>query len=108
MIRSGEVCEQIAIGIVRIDDKEARERLLSEIAARRLDRAGAERLLYAYIKKRAKKEKNRSATYLIRDIRIFYNTIDRALEVMRSAGYQISAVKTDDGEGTTITIKIPN
>ena len=107
MIRAGEICEDVALQLLGIDDTDAREKLISEIYSKRLDRTGAEELVFNYMKKRAKKQKNRPATYLIRDIRIFYNTIDRALEVMRGAGYPISAEKIEEAEHTLIMIRIP-
>ena len=107
-VRSSGLSSELCQLILELDDVEMRKRLIDEIVSRRLDIVSAERLLYTYLKKKAKKERNRPATYLIRDIRIFYNTIDRALEVMRGAGYSIIAEKKEEGECTVITIKIPN
>ena len=107
MIREGGLCEEQAVLLLSVEDAEAREKLIAQIITRRLDRWGSEALVYSYLKKRSKKEKNRTDTYLIRDIRIFYNTIDRALDVMRSAGYPILAEKQEREEHTVITIRIP-
>lgn len=44
---------------------------------------------------------------VIKDIRLFYNSLDRAVEIVKSAGVEISSKKSEDENGVTIEINIP-
>lgn len=45
---------------------------------------------------------------IIKDIRLFYNSLDRALDIVKSAGVEIFSKKHEDDTGVTIEIKIPH
>lgn len=106
-IRDASLSENQAMSLLSVDNAEARDRLLCEVIKSGFDEKSTDELVFAYLKKRLKKSNTRNSTYLIRDIRIFYNTIDRALDVMRHAGYKITADKQDNENYTYITITIP-
>ncbi|MEE0967796.1 MAG: ParB/RepB/Spo0J family partition protein [Clostridia bacterium] len=44
---------------------------------------------------------------IIKDIRLFYNSLERALEIVRSAGVDASSVRKEEDDGVIIEIKIP-
>lgn len=44
---------------------------------------------------------------MVRDIRIFYNTIDRAVDIMNRAGIDAKAQKKDLGDVFEVTVRIP-
>ncbi len=44
---------------------------------------------------------------IIKDIRLFYNSLDRAIEIVRSAGVDARSTRKEDDEGVTIEIRIP-
>ena len=43
----------------------------------------------------------------MRDIRIFYNTVDRAVDIMKRAGIAAETKKKDLGDSFEVTIRIP-
>lgn len=46
---------------------------------------------------------------VLKDIRIFFNTIDKAVSIVKQAGVGITSERTDDSDGSsTITIRIKN
>ncbi|MBE6538592.1 MAG: ParB/RepB/Spo0J family partition protein [Ruminococcaceae bacterium] len=45
---------------------------------------------------------------IIKDIRLFYNSLDRALDIVKSAGVEISSRRREDESGVTIEINIPH
>ena len=55
--------------------------------------------------KREKPLKKRTA--LVRDIRIFYNTLDRAVDIMKRAGIAAETQKKDLGDSFEVTVRIP-
>ena len=106
LVRLSHLTESQVSCILSIADRDARSLLLEEVCARALTPDETERLVYAFLKKKRKKIKARRETYLIRDVRIFYNTVDRAIDVMRRAGYNITAQKQDGEDATTVVIRI--
>ena len=106
LVRLSHLTEGQVSCILSIADRDARSILLEEVCTRALTPDETDRLVYAYLKKKRKKIKTRRETYLIRDVRIFYNTVDRAIDVMRRAGYNITAQKQDGEDATTVVIKI--
>ncbi|MBQ7170992.1 MAG: ParB/RepB/Spo0J family partition protein [Clostridia bacterium] len=44
---------------------------------------------------------------VLHDVRLFFNTLDRAIEVMRGAGVNVQTERTDRKEETEILIRIP-
>ena len=54
-----------------------------------------------------KKHSARKTKYYIKDIRIFCNTIDKAVESMKSAGIVATSVKNEKENSIEIVITIP-
>ena len=99
--------EGVLLTLLSVSDSQARSILLDEIIKKNLTAEETDRLLCSYIKKKKFKPIPKQHTYLIRDVRIFYNTVDRAIEVMRRAGYNITADKKETPDGTVVTVRIP-
>ncbi len=106
-IRESKLTERQATSIISIDDEEARKNVLCEVCTRHMDEQATDSLVLSYLKKRLKKTAPKTSACLVRDIRIFYNTIERALDVMRSSGYSIGAEKHENELETSIKITIP-
>ena len=106
-IKQSEAQERTILSLLEIEDAALRSRILSGLCSGALTEDTVTGLVRAYKKKRDKKALEKKATYLIRDVRIFYNSIERALDVMRRAGHNIRAEKTDSEDCTTLTIRIP-
>ena len=49
----------------------------------------------------------RRPTFVIKDVRLFLNTITRSLDLMRSAGVDAQCRRQDSDEEITLTIHIP-
>lgn len=49
----------------------------------------------------------RVPTYIIKDVRIFLNTIRRSVDVMQRAGVQADVRREDTEDGILLTIRIP-
>ena len=45
---------------------------------------------------------------VLKDIRIFFNTVDRAVSIVKQAGINITSERHDEGDSSVITIRIPN
>ena len=51
-------------------------------------------------------KKAQTEQYVIRDVRLFYNTVDRALETMRRSGFKADFSKDEDESSISLQIKI--
>jgi ParB family chromosome partitioning protein len=55
----------------------------------------------------SKKPLKKKPTYIIKDVRLFLNTINRGLSLMKSAGVEASCRRDETEQDILLTIKIP-
>lgn len=97
--------ERHARALLRLPTEEERIAALTYIKENSLNVQDAEK----YIASLGSKEKDGSTQteqYVIRDVRLFYNTVDRALETMRRAGFKADFSKDEDDSAINLQIKI--
>ncbi len=100
--------ERHARALLRIADTRMRRATLGTIVERGYNVAETEEFVARLInettgEKPDKKPKN----VLVKDIRIFYNTLDRAVNIMKGAGIDAKTQKRDLGDMYEITVRIP-
>lgn len=100
--------ERHARALLRIDDEEVRKELLSRIVAENLSAKDTEDavvklLCQATVTDSPKQEKK----FIVRDVRIFVNTINKAVDTMRMSGIDAVAKKSETEEYIEYTVKIP-
>lgn len=100
--------ERHARALLRIDDEKLRRDALSRIVADNLNTQQTESLVSKLINATPKIEKKHgSSKAVIKDVRIFVNTINKAVDTMRLAGIETQLNKTDSDSFIEYTIKIP-
>jgi len=103
--------ERHARSLLRIRDDIRRREVLEYVAEKHLNVASAEMYIDRIIceERAVLKQTDRK---IIKEIRVFYNTVDRAVEVMREAGIEVNADRRDteeEGEnGIEMVISIPH
>jgi len=127
-IRKADLSERHARAVLRLPDHESRFDALSHIAlyalnVRDTDQYIEKRLNPAEAKpdpqetespelppplpiKRVRRETQKMIP-LVRDVRIFVNSVNRAVDVMRSTGINASYDKTEEGNEIILTVRIP-
>lgn len=96
--------ERHARALLRLDDAAACLKAVNYIADRQMSVSKAEK----YIDKLASPKLKRSGPPLvIRDIRILFNSINKAVETVRQGGVPIDTVKTEDEEFIHYTVSVP-
>lgn len=113
IITENRLTERHARALLKIDDAQRRLFALKEISRRSLNVHESE-ILCENLKAEENGEKNdqkrentqKSKCY-IKDIRIFCNTIDRAVESMKNAGIVATSVRNDSDNSIEIVITIP-
>lgn len=108
-----EICdsgltERHARALLRIKDDAARRSAMRQIISRRMNVAGTEE----YIDRLLAADKNEQTGHqqirlAVRDVRLFCNSIDRAVETIKRAGIEVATTRTDAPDHTEITISIP-
>jgi len=108
MIVEKHLTERHARALLRIADLKMRRAALETIVERGYNVADTEGFVAKLIEDTsAEKPKRKSRAALVKDIRLFYNTLDRAVDIMKCAGINASARKRDLGDTYEITVTIP-
>ncbi|MCH5304005.1 MAG: ParB/RepB/Spo0J family partition protein [Ruminococcus sp.] len=101
--------ERHARALLRIYDQELRKEALSKIIAENLNVAQSEELIESLLYSYALPEKEKKGTrkIVIKDVRIFINTINKAVTTMQQAGIDAICKHKDSGDYIEYTVKIP-
>ena len=98
--------ERHARALLRLETDEARRQALDTIVRRQLNVAQSETLVDAMLRSAAPPARKRP-TYIIKDVRLFLNSIDHSLDVMRRSGVEADMGRQDTEEAIVLTIRIP-
>ena len=66
-----------------------------------------ERLIEAEKKEKLREKAEKNTRLIIKDVKILYNTIDRAVETVRLSGIDVQTLRRENAKDTEIVIKIP-
>ena len=111
LILENHLTERHARAILKMPTAEARIKVIHMVIRAHMNVSSTE----AYIDKLLDEEVSEETEVvsnkkipIIKDIRLFFNSLDRAVEIVRSAGVDIKSVKKEDDKGITIEINIPD
>lgn len=101
IILDASLTERHARSLLRIKDDALRMEALKHIAARKLNVAAAELYIDRLVEADRLERQKANRRIVIRDIRVFYNTVDKAVELMRESGIDVRSDRRDldDGAG---------
>ncbi|MBQ6614108.1 MAG: ParB/RepB/Spo0J family partition protein, partial [Clostridia bacterium] len=102
-----KLTERHARALLRIPDTNMRKSALETIISRGYNVADTEDFVAKLIDKGDKTPERKSRGALVKDIRIFYNTIDKAIDIMNRAGIDAKTEKKDLGDIFEVTVRIP-
>lgn len=92
--------------LLRIDDMSLRQRVLRTVIEKRLNVSQTEELAAAALQPKNIRRKARR-TFVAKDIRLFINTIDHAVDAMKTAGIEAQSEKKETEEYIECTVRIP-
>ena len=98
--------ERHARALLRVDDMKLRQKLLATVIERGLNVAQTEELAAAALQPK-KPAGKRKRTFIAKDIRLFINTIDHAVDAMKTAGIPAQTEKKETEEYIECTVRIP-
>lgn len=106
-ILSARLTERHARCLLRLPDEEA-EKALDQIIARGLNVAEADRLVERMLGGQGKKpKKTRRQMGAVRDLRLFCNTLDKAVKSIRGTGLPVEARREDQDGFVEYVIRLP-
>jgi ParB family chromosome partitioning protein len=103
IILENSLTERHARALLRISDEQIRKKAAIHIAKNKMNVAASEK----YIDKLLSGNKKGETKFVFRDLRIFVNTINMAIETMRRAGVDAEAKKGENEAFIEYIIKIP-
>ena len=107
LLRKYELTERHARALLRLEEEDARLSALRYMGEKRLTVAAAEENIEAQLQKKQREAKGKKPLFIIKDVRLFLNSVDRGMETIRRAGVDARFDRQDSEESITITIQIP-
>lgn len=115
MILSASLTERHSRALLRLDEGEERMSALKKIIERSLNVSQTEEYIEDLIcaksrlaERESKPDKSEQKRKLIiRDIRLFYNSIDHAVDVIKKSGIPVESTRQEVENGVLISILLP-
>ena len=103
----GELSERHARALLRLGEKEEQLRAIREIVRRGLTVSETDNMIEQWlIAKNSKPPKKPETTYVFKDLRLFLNTINHAVDTMRHSGIRADLNRVEDDTSICMTIRI--
>lgn len=111
LIIENGLSERHSRALIRIKDPAERMGVLRTVIKRNMNVSEAEeyidRIIEVEKREKAREKQERNTKIVIKDVRILYNTIDRAVETVRLSGIDVRTQRRETKKDTEIVISIP-
>lgn len=107
LLRQYDLTERHARAVLRLTDEEERLAALRYIGERAMNVAAAEEYIESLLRDQQTTKPERKSVYIIKDVRLFLNSIKRSMDTMRLAGVDARCDRQDNDEEIVMTIHIP-
>lgn len=102
----GGLTERHARCLLRLEDREEQLRVVRHIRARQLNVAQAEQYIERQLAN-LQTTPTGKRTFILKDVRLFLNSVERGLRLVREAGIDAHAEREDTQDDILLTIRIP-
>ncbi len=99
--------ERHARALLRLEDGEQRLAAAEHMGKRQMNVAAAEAYIEQLIAQSQTTPPKRRSTYVIKDVRLFLNSVERGIKLMRTAGVGAKVARQDTEEEICLTVRIP-
>ena len=107
LLLEGNLSERHARALLRLEDEGERLSALRYILAHGLNVAQAEQYIDRRLTKLRTTPPKGRKSYILKDVRLFLNSLDRGVRLMRSAGVDAKTERQDTEDAILLTIRIP-
>lgn len=104
-LREGKCTQRHARALLKLPDVETQLKVLEKVLARNLNVSQTEQLIETYLTPPVEKGKR---IIILRDVRLFLNSINKNLDIMKTAGVDAQCHREETEEEICLTIRIPN
>lgn len=107
-LREHQLSERHARALLKLPSEEERMEVLAVIVKQQLNVAKTEAYIDAYLEKQRTQEPKRGLRKLIvRDVRLFLNSVNHSLELVRGAGIRVESQQEETENEIVLTIRLP-
>ena len=106
-LRRYGLTERHARALLRLEDGEQRLAAAEHMGKRGMNVAAAEAYIEQLIARSQTTPPKRRSTYVIKDVRLFLNSVERGIRLMRGAGVGVKVARQDTEEEICLTVRIP-
>ena len=107
LLRENGLTERHARALLRLQDPEVQRRAAGDMVRRGMNVAQAEAYVEKLLQSAQVTPPRGRSTYSIKDVRLFLNSVDRGLHLMRQAGVDAGWDRQDTDREILLTIRIP-
>lgn len=107
IVNSLKLTERHARALVRLTDYETRVNVLEKIAKGSLNVEKTESYIERLLEEKVTGKIQRKKPAIFKDIRLFINTINKSVEIIKLAGVDVQLKQVDSGEDIQILISVP-
>ncbi len=107
LLRENGLTERHARALLRLQDPEVQRRAAGDMVRRGMNVAQAETYVEKLLQSAQVTPPRGRSTYIIKDVRLFLNSVDRGLHLMRQAGVDARWDRQDTDREILLTIRIP-
>lgn len=104
---SAGLTERHGRALLRLETEDDRMAALTHIIANNLNVAATDTYIDALLASPAEKAQKSKPTYIIKDVRLFLNTVTRGLSMMKTAGVNARCKREENDTAILLTIEIP-
>lgn len=99
--------ERHARALLRLEDPEQRLAAVEHIGKNQLNVAHAEGYIDRLVAQNQTTQPRRRSTYILKDVRLFLNSVDRGVRLMQTAGVGAKVSRRDTEDAICLTVTIP-
>ena len=107
VLRDQQLSERHARALLRLESDEDRMAVLEYVVKNKLSVAKTESYIDRFLQQKEDKQEKKRCTYIIKDIRIFLNTIKHSFDLMKEAGVGANMIRNETDDEIELTIRIP-
>ena len=108
LLRANGLSERHARALLKLPTEEERKEVIAVIVRQQLNVAKTEEYIDTYMEKKAAQAPKRGMRKLIlRDVRIFLNSVNHSLDLIRGAGIEAQARQEETEHEIVLTIRLP-
>lgn len=106
IVKNG-LTERHARALLKLDSEEQRRDILAAVVANKLNVEATEKYIFALEKQEKVKQSYKKRSPILRDVKLFFNTVNKAVNVMKLAGVDAKVKKARHDGMIEYTILIP-